>query len=379
MMRRLALTGLLLAPAHALAEMAFNLPAPATGIARDIIALHTFVLWICFGIFLVVFGPMFYALWRHRKATGHVAATFHDNRRIEVLWTIVPIFILVSMAWPATQLILAMKNVGDSDLTIKVTGHQWQWEYEYLDDGVRFASLLATPRAEIDGGHPESAHYLLEVNRPLVVPTGKKVRLVVTSTDVIHSWWVPALGVKQDAIPGFIKEAWFRVDTPGTFRGQCAELCGIGHGFMPIVVEAMAPEQFAAWRTEQEGAAAKASLSAHAAANAVLSLDELKSRGEKVYANTCAPCHQPTGAGIPGAFPPLDGSPVVNGAMEAHLNRVFNGKPGTAMQAFGKLKILSDEDIAAVITYERNSWHNHVAAPGNIVEPADVAAFAAHQ
>ncbi len=373
--RRILAAWLGLAPAAASAELAFNLQPPATGIARDIYDLHTLVLWICFGIFLVVFLPMFYALWRHRKSRGHAAATFHENTRIEVVWTIIPVLILVGMAWPATRLILAMKNVGSSDLTIKVTGHQWKWEYEYLDDGLRFTSTLATPQQEIDNGPLRSAHYLLEVDHPLVVPTGRKIRLVVTSTDVIHSWWVPAFGVKQDAIPGFIKESWFRVDAPGTYRGQCAELCGVGHGFMPIVVEAMAPEQFAAWKQEQKASAEAAQAAAQAAASKVFTFDELKSQGEKVYNTTCAPCHQPTGQGIPGTFPALDGSAIVNGPKAAHLDRVFNGKPGSAMPAFGKLKMLSDSDIAAVITYERNSWHNKVVAPNNIVQPAEVAAL----
>ena len=368
-------SALTLASSGALAEMAVNLPPPATGIARQIYDLHTLVLWICCGIFVVVFVPMFYALWRHRKAAGHAAADFHDNKRLEILWTVVPVLILIGMAWPATRLILAMKNVGDSDLTIKVTGHQWQWEYEYLDNGLRLISKLATPRAEIDSGRPQSAHYLLEVDRPLVVPTGSKVRLVVTSTDVIHSWWVPALGVKQDAIPGFIKETWFRVEKPGIYRGQCAELCGVGHAFMPVVVEAMTPDQFAAWKTAQMARVETTRTAAQAEAGKVFSLAELKTQGEQVYTANCVVCHQPTGLGIPGAFPALDGSAIVNGPKAAHMERVFNGKPGTAMPAFGKLKLLSDRDIAAVITFERNSWHNRVAAPDNIVQPAEIAAL----
>jgi len=349
----------------AMAGLAINLPPPATGIATEIYELHTLVLWICAGIFVVVFVPMFYALWRHRKARGHVAAGFHGNTRLEVVWTVIPILILVGMAWPATRVVLAMKNVGGSDLTIKVTGRQWKWEYEYLDDGPRFVSNLATPREQIDNGQPKSDHYLLEVDKPLVVPTGRKVRLVFTATDVIHSWWVPAIGVKQDAIPGFIREAWFQVDQAGVFRGQCAELCGVGHAFMPIVVEAVPPERFAAWKTEQATATAIA-----AAAGKEFSLAELKTRGEQVYTTNCAVCHQPTGVGIAGTFPPLDRSPVATGAKAAHLDRVFHGKPGTAMQAFGPQ--LSDLDIAAVITYERNSWHNQA---GDQLQPAEVAAL----
>ncbi|MFY9327800.1 MAG: cytochrome c oxidase subunit II [Georgfuchsia sp.] len=368
-------SGFFLGPASALAEMAVNLPPPATGIAREIYSLHTLVLWICVGIFVVVFLPMFYALWRHRRSRGHAAASFSDNTKLEVVWTIIPVLILIGMAWPATQLILAMKNVGNSDLTIKVTGHQWNWDYEYLDDGLRLVSNMSTPRKEIDDGTPQSEHYLLEVDHPLVIPINQKIRLVLTATDVIHSWWVPALGVKQDAIPGFIKETWFSVDEPGIYRGQCAELCGVGHGFMPIVVEAMPPEQFDAWKTKQLANVSETRNATQAVAGKVYSLDELKARGEKVYNTNCAACHQPTGLGIPGTFPALDGSSIVNGPVSAHLDRVFNGKPNTTMPAFGKLKMLSDLDIAAVVTYERNSWHNHVAAPGNMVQPADVAAL----
>lgn len=367
--------GLFLASASALAEMAVNLPPPATGIARDIFDLHTLVLWICVGIFVVVFLPMFYALWRHRKSKGHAAARFSDNIRLELVWTIIPVLILIGMAWPATKIILDMKNVGNSDLTIKITGHQWKWEYEYLEDGLRLVSNMSTPQKEIDDGRPQSAHYLLEVDHPLVVPTNRKVRLVVTATDVIHSWWVPALGIKQDAVPGFIKEAWFRIDAPGTYRGQCAELCGVGHAFMPIVVEAVSPEKFALWKNEQIAAMKATSETAQAAAKQVLSLAELMTRGEQVYNANCAACHQPTGLGLPGTFPALDGSAIANGPVAAHIDRVFNGKPGTAMPAYGKLKMLSDLDIAAVVTFERNSWHNHVAAPDNLVQPAAVAAL----
>ena len=367
--------GLSFASAGALAEMAVNLPPPATGIAREIFGLHTLILWICVGIFVVVFLPMFYALWHHRKSKGHAAARFSDNMRLELVWTIIPVLILIGMAWPATKIILDMKNTGNSDLTIKITGRQWKWEYEYLEDGLRLVSNMSTPRKEIDDGRPQSTHYLLEVDRPLVVPTNRKVRLVVTATDVIHSWWVPALGIKQDAVPGFIKEAWFRVDAPGTYRGQCAELCGVGHAFMPIVVEAIPPEKFAAWKNEQIAAMKATSETAQAATKQVLSLAELKTRGEQVYNANCAACHQPTGLGLPGAFPALDGSAIVNGPVAAHIDRIFNGKPGTAMAAFGQQKLLSDLDIAAVVTFERNSWHNHVAAPGNMVQPADVAAL----
>jgi cytochrome c oxidase subunit 2 len=373
--RRKAFAALGMLPALARADAAINLPPPASGVATDIRDLHYLVLWVCVGLFFVVFVPMFYALFRHRKSLGHQPAAFHDNTRLEVTWTVIPVLILVVMAVPASRLILDMKNVGNADMTIKVTGHQWKWEYEYLDDGLRIMSQLSTPQAEIQGSEPIAAHYLREVDHPLVVPTGRKVRVVVTSTDVIHSWFVPELGVKQDAIPGFIKEAWFRVDKPGVYRGQCTELCGVGHGFMPIVVQAMLPADFAVWRSQQEAAAKATAAEAQAAVGKVYALADLMAQGEKVYTTICAACHQLSGQGIPGTFPALDGSPIVNGPVAAHINRVYNGKPGTAMPAFGQQKLLDNLQIAAVVTYERNSWHNHVPPPGNIVQPSQVAAL----
>jgi len=360
----------LLLPPIASADFAINLQPPATSIAREIYDLHTVILWICAAIFVVVFVPMFVAIARHRKSAGHPAAKFHDNTRLEIAWTVVPVLILIGMAWPATQTVLAMKDTSKADLTIKVTGHQWKWEYEYLggqsDDNIRFISTLATPQEQINNQAAKDDTYLLAVDRPLVVPTGKKIRLVLTSSDVIHAWWIPAFGVKQDAIPGFIRDSWFRVDAAGTYRGQCAELCGVGHGFMPIVVEAVPPERFAAWQQEQQAQRAGAA----AEAGKTWALAELTALGEKVYSANCAVCHQPNGAGLPGTFPALDGSQLVKGPKAAHLARVFNGKPGTAMAPFGKQ--LSDSEIAAVITYERNSWNNKL---GDTVQPAEIAAL----
>jgi cytochrome c oxidase subunit 2 len=350
----------------AAAEYALNLPAPATTIAQQIFDLHSLVLWICFAIFLVVFVPMFYAIWRHRKALGHQAHPFHEHPLLEIAWTVAPALVLVAMAIPTTQVVLAMKDTGASDLSIKVTGRQWKWEYEYLGQELKFISNSATPQAQIDNQEAKGEHYLLEVDRPLVVPTGQKIRLVFTAEDVIHAWWVPALGVKQDAVPGFIRDAWFTVDQPGTYRGQCAELCGVGHAYMPIVVEAVPPAQYAAWISEQKTLLA----AARSSAQREFTLAELVAQGEKVYATNCAACHQANGAGVPGAFPALDGSPLVNGPAEAHLAMVFHGKPGTAMQAFGQQ--LSEVEIAAVVSYERNSWSNKV---GDAVQPSAVAAL----
>jgi len=347
------------------ADYAINLQAPASGLAQEIYDLHNLIVWICLAIFLVVFIPMGIALIRHRKSAGHVAEPFHENLRLEIVWTIIPILILVGMAWPATKLIISMKDTSAAELTIKVTGRQWKWEYEYLGDDIRFVSNPSTPQDQITGGGGKGENYLLEVDNPLVVPAGKKIRLVMTSSDVVHAWWLPAIGVKQDAIPGFIRDAWFKVDTPGTYRGQCAELCGIGHGFMPVVVNVVSDNEFAAWKGEQKA------LLAQAAANAAKTYDlaSLKSIGEKVYLTNCAACHQPTGLGIPPTFPALVGSPLVTGDKAGHIDIVLKGKPGTAMAAFGT--ILSDVDIAAVVTYERNAWKK---PSGEAVQPADVLA-----
>lgn len=348
------------------ADYAINLPPPATGIARQIYDLHTLILWICAAILIVVFVPMVIALVRHRRSAGHVAHRFHDNLRLEILWTAVPVLILVGMAYPATKTVIEMKDWSASDMTIKIVGRQWKWEYEYVDDDLRFISTLSTPRSEIDNVSAKNPNYLLEVDRPLVIPTGAKIKLILTASDVIHAWWIPAFGVKQDAVPGFIRETWLRVDEPGTYRGQCAELCGVGHGFMPIVVEAVSPERFESWKTEQ-----RSQMAALKEASArEYTMAELVGHGEKVYAANCAVCHQANGAGVPPAFPPLDGSKLVAGPAGDHLNRVFNGRSGTAMQAFGPQ--LSDFDIAAVVTFERNSWSNRI---GDVVQPAQVAAL----
>lgn len=345
----------------------YNLQPPQSIIAREIYDLHTLIMWIILVIFVVVFGTMTYAIVKHRKSVGHKAEQFHENTTVEIIWTIIPFIILIGMAYPATKTVISMKDTSSPDITIKATGYQWKWGYDYLQEGISFYSALATPREQIEGTAPKGEHYLLEVDNPVVVPVGKKVRIITTANDVIHAWWVPALGIKQDAIPGFVRDTWFRVDTPGTYRGQCAELCGKDHGFMPIVVEAVAQEKYDAWVKERKAKVAKVA-AADAAPDKKWTIDELKARGEKVYAANCVACHQANGMGVPNAFPALSGSKIVNGPKDAHLAIVLNGKPGTTMAPF---KHLSDVEIAAVVTYERNAWNNKT---GDIVSPDEVKA-----
>jgi cytochrome c oxidase subunit 2 len=350
--------------AHAL-EWYF--PPAASSMAQEIDNLHVYVMWLIIVIFVGVFGFMFYACFAHRKSRGHPAEQFHENTTVEILWTIIPALILIVIAWPVTKVVIAQKDTSSPDLTIKATGYQWKWGYDYLKgegEGISFVSMLATPREQIDAGAQKDEHYLLEVDRELVVPIGKKIRVLTTAADVIHAWWVPAFGVKQDAIPGFIRDIWFRADKVGTFRGQCAELCGKEHGFMPIVVRVVSQEDYSKWVAQQKQAAAAQAEDI----NKKWDPKELVAQGEKVYAATCVACHQANGRGTPPAFPPLAGSKVVNGPKEGHVDMVLNGKPGTAMQPFGKQ--LSDTDIAAVISYERSSWGNK----SGIVQPAEVRA-----
>lgn len=345
----------------------YNLQPPQTIIAREIYDLHSLIMWIILAIFVVVFGAMAYSIVKHRKSIGHKAEQFHENTTVELIWTVIPFVILIGMAYPATKTVIAMKDTSNPDLTIKATGYQWKWGYDYLQEGISFYSSLATPRDQIEGKATKGANYLLEVDNPVVVPVGKKVRIITTANDVIHSWWVPALGIKQDAIPGFVRDTWFKADKPGTYRGQCAELCGKDHGFMPIVVEAVEPEKYAAWVSGQKEKMAKAVVADDP--GKTWSLDDLKARGEKVYAANCVACHQATGLGVPGAFPALSGSKIVNGPKNDQIALVLNGKPGTAMQSF---KHLNDVELAAVITYTRNNWNNKT---GEAIAPADVKAL----
>ena len=351
--------------AGASADYALNLRPGVTPISREAYDLHMLIMWICVAIGVVVFGAIFVSILKHRKSKGAQPAQFHESTTVEIIWTIIPFLILIGMAIPATKALVAMEDTSNSDLTIKVTGYQWKWGYDYIDDGVSFISSLATPKEQIYDMQEKSENYLLEVDKPLVVPTNKKVRLLITASDVIHAWWVPDLGMKKDAIPGFVNEMWFQIDTEGTYRGQCAELCGKDHGYMPIVVIAKNEADYGKWLSAQK----TASDAVAAAAEREWEISELLERGEKVYSGTCAACHQANGEGIPGAFPAIKDSAVATGPAGDHLALVMNGKAGTAMTAFAGQ--LSDVDLAAVVTYQRNAWGNNA---GDLIQPAEVKA-----
>lgn len=436
-------------PQLALADYEVNMPRGVTDISNEVYRLHMLIFWICVAIGIVVFGAMFWSMMFHRKSRGHKAASFHHSTTVEIIWTVIPFLILVAMAIPAARTLIAMESTGSSDMTIKVTGYQWKWRYEYLDGpsaGIDFFSMLSTPLEQINGpGDPmQNEHYLLEVDNPLVVPTNTKIRFLLTSGDVIHAWWVPDFAVKKDAVPGFINEMWTYINEPGVYRGQCAELCGKDHGFMPIVVIAKEPSEYLAWVEQQTGepaalvaqadvepaapvvepapvteaeeeemdlpdaaasmadtaagvvaptaddiavteedqsasaaddtaATAEATEAAEAAPEAATSGADLASvmdAGEKVYSRMCIACHQANGQGLPPAFPAIAGSEVVLGDLAAQVELILNGKPGTAMVAFGPQ--LNDDELAAVITYQRNAFGNDT---GDLVTPDQIKAL----
>jgi cytochrome c oxidase subunit 2 len=359
---------LLTATGAAAVQSRYNLAPPVTRIAEEIYGLHTMMLIICGVIFVAVFGVMFYSIYAHRKSKGAVAANFHESTKVEVIWTVVPFLIVIGMAVPATKTVVAMKDTTNADLTIKATGYQWMWGYDYLKgegEGISFLSRLATPRAQIDGGdvaaREANSTYLIEVDNEVVVPVNKKVRVITTANDVIHSWMIPAFGVKQDAIPGFVRDTWFRAEKVGTYRGQCAELCGKDHAFMPIVVRVVSAEDYTKWVDGKKQALA----AAQDDPNKTWELAELKERGAKVYAANCQACHQANGQGVKGAFPALDGSQVVMNK-EQQIAILLNGK-----NAMPSWKALSDVELAAVATYVKNNWGN---SAGTAVQPAEFAA-----
>ena len=344
-----------------------NMTAGVTEVGAQIYDLHMLIFWICVVIGIGVFSVLFYTLIAHRKSIGHKASHFHEHVGVELAWTIIPFFILVGMAWPATTTLLDIYDTSDADLDIVVTGYQWKWKYEYLDkngENVSFFSNLRTPREEINNQEPKGEHYLLEVDEPVVIPVNKKTRLLVTANDVIHSWWVPALAVKKDAIPGFVNEASTRPTKTGIYRGQCAELCGADHGFMPIVVNVVEQAEFDAWLGDKKKSAAELK----AMMDQQFTLDELVARGKDVYTRSCVACHGANGEG--GVGKPIAKSPIATGALQDHLRVTINGVPGTAMQAFGGQ--LNEVDLAAVITYQRNAFGNNM---GDKVQPVDVYQF----
>jgi len=374
------LLGSLLSSSAWAKDMPLNMTQGVTDVSQSVYDLHMLVMWICTIIGIVVFGAMFWSMIFHRKSRGAKAATFHESTKVEILWTAIPILILIGMAWPATTTLINMEDNANSDITIQVTGSQWKWHYKYFDQGIEFYSVLATPSSQFDNrdGIKEdkwsNPNYLLEVDKPLVIPVNRKVRFLITSDDVIHSWWVPAFAVKQDANPGFINEAWTKVNEPGIYRGQCAELCGKDHGYMPIVVDVRSEVDYELWLNQQKIAKTKAAEAQAQSLTAKMSMDELMGLGENIYTAHCAACHQATGQGLPPAFPALKGSPVATTAdrLDEHINVVFHGRSGTGMQGYGKQLTL--KEIAAVITYERNAWGNNT---GQAVQAADVNATAA--
>ncbi len=345
---------------------ALNMPVGVTEVSRQVHSLHMVIFWICVVIGVGTFGVMFYSMYAHRKSKGHKPSNFHESTLVELAWTIVPTVILIVMAVPATRVLLNLYDTSSADLDIKITGLQWKWQYEYLGQDVSFLSELSTPESAIYNTSPKSQFYLQEVGEPLVLPVGKKVRFLITAKDVIHSWWVPTLAVKRDAIPGFVNETWARIEKPGIYRGECSELCGKGHAFMPIVINAVPEDEYNIWLADKK---AKAT-ALRQLAEKTFTKDELMARGEEHYNRSCASCHQANGEGVPGAFPALKGSKIATGPVHDHLAIVVHGKSGTAMQAFGPL--LSEVDLAAIITFERNAWGNNA---GDLVQPVDVLKF----
>lgn len=349
-----------------------NLPGGVTKIAQEQSWLHWYMMIICTVIFLAVFSVMFYSIWKHRKSVGHKPANFHESVTVEIIWTIVPFIIVILMALPATKVVVAMKDTTNADLTIKATGMQWKWGYDYIKgegEGIGFVSTLdATHREMSETGGPKSGqtvdNYLLKVDNPLVVPVNKKVRVITTATDVIHAFMVPSFGIKQDAIPGFVRDTWFRAEKIGDYYGQCAELCGKEHAYMPIHVKVVSAEDYSKWvGVEQKKIAAKAD-----DPSKVWTLEDITKRGEKVYAANCAACHQANGKGA-GPIKPLDGSAVVLDADKTkQIMVLLNGQNNGAMASWRQL---SDTDLASVISYTKNSWSNKT---GQLVQPAEVLA-----
>jgi len=346
-----------------------NMTQGATAISREVYDLHMLIFWICVVIGVLVFGVMFYSMYAYTKKKNPVAATFHENTKVELAWTIIPFLILIAMAVPASKTLQSIYNDEAGDINIQVIGHQWKWQYRYLEDDVNFFANLSTDLDEIYNKVPKGENYLQEVDEIVVIPVGKKVRFLITANDVIHSWWVPAFAIKQDAIPGFINTAWTIVDEPGLFRGKCTELCGKNHGFMPIVVKAVEQDEYDLWiKEKQAGAIALAELTEKDWTAA-----ELVERGESLYIKNCVACHGPNGAGVTGIFPALAGSDIVLNNKTRQIEILMEGVQGAAMQSYAEQ--LAEVDMAAVITYTRRSWGNAEKGDGEIVVPKDIVEY----
>jgi cytochrome c oxidase subunit 2 len=344
-----------------------NTTPGVTEVGHKIFDLHMLIFWICVWIGVITFGVMFYSIFAHRKSLGVKASNFHESTKLEIAWTVIPFLILIAMAVPATSTLIDVYDTNDAELDVLVTGYQWKWKYEYIDEkgeNVSFFSNLSTRQSEIHGVEPKGENYLLEVDQPLVLPVGKKVRFLITANDVIHAWWVPELAVKKDAIPGFVNEAWTRIEKPGIYRGQCAELCGRDHGFMPVVVNAVSEAEYSEWMDKKKAEAAELK----ALMDKQFSLAELSEMGKGVHDRACAACHGANGEG--GVGKAIAKSPIATGDIRNHLDIVVHGKPGTAMQAFGGQ--LNEVDLAAVVTYQRNAFGNNM---GDLVQPVDVYQF----
>ena len=360
-----------LAPALLLANdrSDYNMPVGATEVSSSIFDLHMLIFWICVVIGVIVFSIMFWSLWKYRKSKGAVAADFDDNFWLEVGWTVAATLVLVWMAVPSTQVMVEAYDDAEGEINIMVTGHQWKWHYQYLEDDVGFFSNLSTSQEQIDGAMPKGEFYLREVDEPLVIPVNTRIRFLITGNDVIHSWWVPDFAVKQDAVPGFINTAWTNVPEPGIFRGACTELCGIKHAFMPVVVRAVEQEEFDAFIAEKVALAEAERM----LTSKVWTKDELMERGESFYVTNCVACHQANGKGIPPVFPALEGSQIALNDSDKHIEILMDGVQGSAMAAFGNM--YSEVDIAAVITYTRQAWSNGENGDGVIVTPKDIVEY----
>ena len=360
-------TLLFLVPTSVFSEASdYNMRVGVTEVSKEIFDLHMLIMWICVWIGVVVFGIMFWSLWKYRKSSGAIAAKFDDHFWVEISWTIAATVILVGMAIPSTSVMIKAYDDTEGDVNIMVTGYQWKWQYKYLEDGVSFFSNLATSQEEIDNALPKGEFYLSEVDEPLVIPINKRIRFLITGNDVIHSWWVPDFAVKQDAVPGFINTAWTNVPKPGIYRGACTELCGLGHAFMPVVVRAVEQEEYEAWIIEKIVLAEAEKL----LTEKVWTKAELIERGQGVYLKNCVACHQANGQGLPPVFPSLEGSQIVMRDKARNIEILMEGVQGAAMQDFSKQ--LSEVDIASVITYTRDSWSNGKNGDGEIVVPKDI-------